>query len=87
MVDRNWYVDISLTTNYVEDKANVVYLGPPFASLETERVQFDAGLELNRNGELIRTSISGKNAPKFVGDPTDEIDSNWEFLIRMYTIH
>lgn len=46
-------------------------------------MQFTAGLDLDENGDLIRTG-GVENAPQFVGLPNDEIDANWDLLIRRY---
>ncbi|OAA77852.1 hypothetical protein LEL_04675 [Akanthomyces lecanii RCEF 1005] len=54
--------------------------GAPFPTLSVERVQFDAGLELDANGDPVRTP-SMQGAPQYVGQPSDEIDTNWDLLI------
>lgn len=46
-------------------------------------MQFNAGLDLDEKGDLVRTG-GVEEAPQFVGAPNDEIDANWEFLIRRY---
>lgn len=63
-------------------KNTYALIGPPFPLLNIERVQFDAGLALNDKGELIRT-FNVEGFPRYVGEPSDEIDSNWDLLIRM----
>lgn len=52
-------------------------VGPSFPSLRVEKIKFDAGLELDVDGDLVRTGSA-----KYVGPPSDEIDENWEYLIR-----
>lgn len=44
-------------------------------------MQLDAGLDLDDNGDLFRT-VGIEGALQFVGEPNDEIDANWELLIR-----
>ena len=59
------------------------FLGPPFPTLSVEKVQFKAGLDLDIAGELVRTG-NVNDALQYVGEPTDEMDANWEWLIRGY---
>ncbi|ETS83863.1 hypothetical protein PFICI_05739 [Pestalotiopsis fici W106-1] len=58
----------------------VTKIGPPYPVLSIEQVHFDAGLALNEKGDLIRTS-NVEGSRQYVGEPSDEIDSNWELLI------
>jgi hypothetical protein len=44
-------------------------------------VRFSAGLDLDNNGDLVQIG-GAKHAPKYVGEPSEEIDLNWEYLIR-----
>jgi len=61
---------------------NYASIGPLFPPLSIERVQFNAGLDLDDKGDLIRTG-GVEGASQFIGEPNDEIDSNWEFYDRM----
>jgi hypothetical protein len=45
-------------------------------------VRFDAGLALDEEGNLFRTNDK-ENVRQFVGKPNEDIDANWELLIRM----
>jgi len=67
----------------VVQKLTPPLLGPPFPTLSVEKVQFKAGLDLDIAGELVRTG-NVNDALQYVGEPTDEMDANWEWLIRGY---
>jgi hypothetical protein len=50
-----------------------------FPSLKEEVVKYSGGLAFTAPGKMYRTGIEG--LPKYVGEPTEEIDANWDLLV------
>ncbi|EMR81581.1 hypothetical protein BcDW1_9835 [Botrytis cinerea BcDW1] len=48
--------------------------------LSEETVRFTGGLHFHKNGTLYRETIEGE--PQYVGEPSPEIDSAWNQLLK-----
>ncbi|KAH8427286.1 oxidase ustYa family protein [Aspergillus melleus] len=56
-------------------------LGPIQSAIKVHKVRFSGNLEFDDNGTLVETYWDGQ-APRYTGEPSDELDERWRSLIR-----
>ncbi|KZF23303.1 hypothetical protein L228DRAFT_267312 [Xylona heveae TC161] len=57
-------------------------LYPVQSAIEVQKVRFLGNLEFDENGTLIET-LWDSNAPRYTGEPSDELDARWKSLFRV----